>query len=150
MPQIPKKKTLFTMLKIARGQRLRGSTGGPILLFDTHYTPQGSKLCDRNTPGGCKWCQEKTSRVRSLALVPIRDDENRTKLFIASGTCLNGFDTTEELENKNLEIERAKKTNLLRVEVIGPSNPFIAPTASWAATFFGAEINDVEAHRCDH
>lgn len=148
MPKIPTQRALFSMLKIARGQQIRGYTGSPVLLFSTHYTTDGSRLCDRDTEAGCQWCKAKTSKIRTLALVPIRNNENKTQLFIASGSCLFEFEQTEDLENATINIARAKNTNLLRVTKIGPSNPFVAPTARWAATFFGTEIQHIEAHKC--
>lgn len=147
MPTIPRRRELFTLAKIARGQSMTVTTGAPIILATTHFTQKGSRLCDANTPTGCQHCNDRVSARRVLAFVPIKTNEGRILLWVASGHALAGVQSTEELEGKTITITRARQNNLMKMTIDGPGPLFNAPTTSWAATFLGCEVSDVKEHQ---
>lgn len=139
MAAILQTRTLFSQLKLERGNTTEFTSLAPVLIFATHWTSAGQRVCTAER-GNCRHCTERTSTPRMILLIPVIEIGGRApKLLIASTLATQWAHDTQDIHYRHLRGARAKANNLLRIEDLGPTERWIdksCPTIDWAATLF--------------
>lgn len=144
MPAIsPPRRTLFRLLKIARGETLEATIGHEVTVARVHWTPSGPREC-QNHDGRthCVHCADaKASEPREVIYATAYTDGDQSPfLLILSTIAVQWATDTEDLVRARLIIRRAAKNNLIRATHAGPAaraTP-IAPLDQWIQTLWGS------------